>query len=295
MRANWALEVGIEQSWADLRNTYSTLFPNQEVHALTFGGVFQETYVGRNNDYILEGTQDAANLACGLMVTKPEWDAQVIKDGLTAGFIGIKPYPDLATQSCSEPGIYDFLPKSHLAVLNEASGILMLHLPRAGRLADPDNIRELLEISKDYPYIKVIVAHIGRSFCLPTAQAGLPQVVNRTGILFDTSANLNSDVFRFALDTIGPDRILFGSDLPITIMRGVREHVGDKYINYTDAPYSWNNNRKSAEEESEYTYFVYEELRAIIRAVEQGGFGKEAMEKIMHSNAEHLLAGLGVS
>jgi uncharacterized protein len=291
-KANWALEVGIEQSWDDLRDTYGALFPDRAVSPLAFGGVFQETHVERNNDYILSGVADAKNSSWGLMVTRPEWDAQVVRDGLSAGFVGIKPYPDLALPSLAEPSIYDFLPKSHLAILDEAAGVLMLHLPRAGRLADPDNIRELLEISNDYPRIKMIVAHIGRSFCLPTAKIGLPHFVESTRIRFDTSANLNSDVFRFALDTLGPDRILFGSDLPITLMRGVREHVGDKYINYTDAPYSWNRDRKLPEEEANYTYFLYEELRALVTVVEKGGFGKEAMKKIMYSNAARILPGL---
>lgn len=291
LKTNWALEVGVEQSWADLRQAYSTLFADREVRPLAFGGVFQETDIGRNNDYVLKGAQDARNLACALMVTKPEWDAEMIRQGLSAGYVGIKPYPDLALPSSTE-SIYEFLPKAHLDALDEASGILTLHLPRAGRLADLDNIRELLEITNQYPRIKMIVAHIGRSFCLPTAQAGLPQFVNSPGIFFDTSANLNSDVFRFALDTIGPDRILFGGDLPITTMRGVREHIGDNYINYTDAPYSWNVNRKSPEEEANYTYFLYEELRALIRAVEHGGFGRRAMEKIMYSNGAGILPGL---
>jgi uncharacterized protein len=290
LRANWALEVGVAQSWESLRKTYGVLLPDQKVYTLAFGGVFVETDLERNNDYVLAGTLDTVNNAQGLLVTRPEWDADTIAEALSKGFIGVKPYPDLAPQS--DPGIYDFLPKSHLKALDDAAGILMLHLPRHGRLTDPDNLRELLEISEAYPRVRIVVAHIGRSFCLPTAKSGLPHLLDHPGILFDTAANLNSEVFRFALDTVGPDRLVYGSDLPITLMRGVREHVGDKYINYTDAPYSWNVNMKSADEESRYTYFLYEELRAIIKAVDDGGFGADAMEKIMFSNSAKLL-GLG--
>jgi uncharacterized protein len=283
------LEVGVELTWETLRDTYKLLFPRQKASVLTFGGVFKEIDVERNNEYILSGTVNAENHAYGLFVTRPEWNPGVIADALARGFRGIKPYPDLAPTDSLEISIYDFLPHSHLAALNERSGILMLHLPRKGRIADPDNIRELLEITEAYPSIKVIVAHIGRAFCLPTAQQGLPFFRDCSRIYFDTSANLNSDVFEYALETIGPDRILFGSDLPITLMRGVREHVGDNYINYTDAPYSWNVNRKSPEEEASYTYFLYEELRAIIDAVKRTGLGVETMEKILCSNSAKIL------
>jgi len=162
-------------------------------------------------------------------------------------------------------------------------------LPRAGRLADPDNIRELTEIAERYPTVRLIVAHIGRAFCLPTARAGLPHFANRPGVYFDTAANLNAEVFEYALDTVGPDRLLFGSDLPITMMRGVREHIGDKYANYTDAPYSWNVSRKSLEEEASYTFYLYEEIRALTRAIERCGLGREAAEKVFCTNSAKLL------
>lgn len=289
MAANWALEVGIEQSWEQLHEVYRVLFPKQKVFTLAFGGVFKEVDIERNNDYVLDGISDPGNNACGLIVTRPEQDASEIADAMTRGYLGIKPYPELAPDECAGPSIFDFVPRSHLAVLNELGGILMLHLPRKNRLADPDNVREILEISDEFPAIKMIIAHIGRSFCLPTVKQGLPHFVDRENIYFDTSANLNTDVFRYAFETIGADRLLYGSDIPITLMRGVREHIGDKYINYTDAPYSWNVNRKSPQEEANYTYFLYEEIRAIIKAVDASGAGEDAIEKIMYTNAAKLL------
>ncbi|MDO8683488.1 MAG: amidohydrolase family protein [Armatimonadota bacterium] len=289
LKANWALEVGVAQSWENLLNNRGTLFPRQEVLSLVFGGVFKETDIEANNDYILAGALKSENNAKALLVTRPEWSQSEIAEFISKGFVGVKPYPDLVPNDTQDISIYDFISKLHLKVVDELHGILMLHLPRAGRIADPYNIKELLEISESFPNIKIVVAHIGRAFCLPTAKEGLPHFVNSPRIHFDTSANLNSDVFQYALETIGPDRLLYGSDLPITLMRGVREHVGDKYINYTDAPYSWNVNRKTPEEEAKYTFFIYEEIRALIRAVEKSGLGAEAIEKIMYSNNAELL------
>jgi len=289
LKGNWAMDVGIEQSWESLRANRQRLFPGQKVGALVFGNVFKEVDIAANNAYVLQGCREPANRACALFTVRPEWPAAVVEQALQDGFLGIKPYPDLAPADTLEVSIFQFLPREHLRVLDSAGGILMLHLPRAGRLADPDNIREILTIHGEFPNVRMIVAHVGRCFCLPTAQRGLPQVAEAKDILFDISANLNADVFRFALDTVGPERLLFGSDLPITLMRGVREHVGERYINFTDGDYPWNTNRKSPEEEANYTFYLYEELRALKRAVDAAGLGTEAIRQILYTNSSRLL------
>ena len=286
---SWAAEVGTVQSWEELADNRRTLFPDQRVTSLVFGCPARETDIEANNAYVLQGASDPVNNAEALYMTRPELPASAIADAIGAGFLGIKPYPSLSPEGSLEVSIYDFLPREHLSVLNELHGILMLHLPRVGRLGDPDNIREALEIYEAYPSIKMVIAHIGRAYCLPTAERGLPHFADATGLYFDTSANLNPDVFECALETVGPERLLYGSDLPIMMMRGVREYEGERYINYTDGPYSWNVNRKSPEEEAKYTYYLYEELRAILKAVERTGAGKDAVTKIMYSNAAKLL------
>ena len=289
LRRNWAMEVDSAQSWQQLRDTYRLLFPEQEVETLAFGNVYREVNIEANNHYVGTGASDRNNRAWALLVTRPEWETGRIEEAMSRGFIGIKPYPDLVLQESEEVSIFDFVTHSQLAVVDKLGGIMMLHLPRHGRLGDPENIREVLEIHETYPAIKLILAHIGRAYCLPTAERGIPHFVSMPNIYFDTAANLNPDVFQYVLEQVGPQRLLFGSDLPITMMRGMREHVGERYINYTNGNYTWNTNRKSAQEEAKYTYFLYEELRALIQAVKRAGLGLEAMEQILYRNGAELL------
>lgn len=285
----WAVEAGIFQTWPQLRARYQALFPKRQVDALVFGGVYREQHIEGENDYVRLGMADAANASKGLFVTRPEWPADRIAEAMADGFLGIKPYPDLAPQGAEDAAIWDFAPHEHLTVLDSLKGVMMLHLPRPGRIGDPRNISELRELRQRYPSVRLIVAHIGRSYCLPTALAGLPHFVDDPGVYLDTAANLNADVFQYALETIGPDRILFGTDMPVTMMRGVREHIGERYFNYTDGDFSWNMNRKSPEEEARYTFFLYEEIRAIIAAIERSGMGKDELAKVMYGNAARLL------
>jgi hypothetical protein len=41
--------------------------------------------------------------------------------------------------------------------------IAMLHVPRAGRLRDPSNLEQIIEIERRYPNVKLIVAHVWRA------------------------------------------------------------------------------------------------------------------------------------
>ncbi len=284
-----AIQAAAPQSWEDYRAATKMLFPDKQVSCLAFGFVYKEIDTHRENEYVLSGIRDAANAAGGLFVTRPSWDSDLIAEAFSAGFLGIKPYPDLAPQDTLEGSIYDFLPRNHLRTLDQLGGILMLHLPRAGRIADPDNIREVLEIYEAFPNIRIVLAHIGRAYCLPTAKKGLHHLVDAEGILFDTAANLNADVLEYALDTVGPGRMLYGSDLPVMLMRGIREHVGEDYINYTDAAHSWKASRKSPAVEAGYTYFLYEELKAIITAIKRCGLEQDAIDRVFYSNGNRLL------
>ncbi len=288
-KSMWAIEVAQQNTWEELNRTLATLFPEQKSGVVAFASVAREVDIESANQYVLEGIADRSNNAFGLFATRPLWDARLICSAMARGFKGIKPYPDLAMPDTLELSIYDFLPREHLLALDEFAGILMLHLPRSGRLADLDNIREVLEISDEFPNISIILAHVGRAYALPTAERGLPHFADRPKIYFDTSANLNADVFECALDIIGPGRLLYGSDLPVTLMRGVREHLGETYVNYTDGPYSWNTDRRSPAEEANYTYYLYEELRAFIQAVRKLGLGREAIEQVLYSNCARLL------
>jgi uncharacterized protein len=175
-------------------------------------------------------------------------------------------------------------------VLNERHAWVTLHVPRAGRLADPRNIAEVQEIRRRYPAIILVIAHLGRCYTLAQAQAALPQLADDAGLYFDSSAVLNRDVYRFALETLGPDRILYGTDNPVFYMRGRRQFTETGYVNRTDYPFFFNQTREPPEIESRYALMMYEDLLAIRWACEQVGLGREEVASIFHDNAQRLMA-----
>lgn len=288
-RTDWASEVAGPESLQHAALGYSLLFPGREVCYLAFGVPHRECRLEENNAYLsrgLEGTSSAA-----LALTDPQWSAERVAEALRAPrIIGIKPYQDLLPNFTGEDvSVFDFCPHEHLDVLNERGAWLTLHLPRRERLAAPENITEVREIRRRYPRVILVIAHVGRSYAGRYAREGLPALAEDEGIFFDTSALLNPAVYALAMDRIGPQRLLFGSDFPILYMRGRRCWEGDRYINLTSGDYSWNVNREPPEVEATYTLFIYEALAACVDMARCLGYGEAELEAMLHGNARCLV------
>jgi hypothetical protein len=102
-----------------------------------------------------------------LYVTRPEWTAEEFEQRvLASGAKGAKVYLNFSPMyiPSNEIRIFDFIPHHQLEVLNQHGWVLMLHIPRAGRLGDPVNIAEMIELNRKYPKVKTIIAHIGRAY-----------------------------------------------------------------------------------------------------------------------------------
>jgi ribosomal protein S18 acetylase RimI-like enzyme len=112
---------------------------------------------------------------------------------------------------------------------------------------------------------------------------------------FDISANTNSTVFKQLIETVGPDRILFGSDLPILRMRMRRICEGGIYVNlvpkglYGDVSGDKNMREVDEVESKKLTFFLYEEILAFLEAAEKTGLTKKDIEKVFYTNAVNLI------
>ena len=295
-RQYWVNEANEPITADQAQHCYATVFPGRDFSCLCFGSP--------DLDYDLEQCNTRLQGEClrrgwhCLSVVLPQWSADRLAEELNKPRVmGVKPYYTLIGNDSTtrdrylEASIFDFLPHHQLEVLNERRAWVTLHVPKADRLEHPANIAEIREIRRRYPHVRLVIAHLGRCYTLPHAQAALPQLADDDGLYFDSSAVMNPDVHRFALETIGPKRILYGSDNPIFYMRGRRQYEGRTYINRTSYPFFFNRNRESPEVEATYTLYMYEELLALRKACEQLGFGSNEVEALFYGNAHRLLGG----
>jgi sugar (pentulose or hexulose) kinase len=293
-RQYWVAEVSEPLPADDAQRCLSIVYPGRQVTCVAMGSPDLEFDLEAENTY--NQAECARRGWWSLALLRPQWSAERVAAELDKpGVIGVKPYYSLIGRNPHtrdehlEAGIFDFLPHHALEVLNERHAWVTLHVPKADRLGHPDNIRQIREIRRRYPQVVLVIAHLGRCYTEPHAQEALPQLADDPGIYFDNSAVLNPYVHRLALQVIGPERILYGTDNPVFFMRGRRQWRGRTYINRTSYPFHFNQHREPPEMEAQYTLYMYEALRALKDACRQLGIQRDRIEAIFSANARRLI------
>jgi predicted TIM-barrel fold metal-dependent hydrolase len=159
---SWPELVALDNSIEDLQETYRLMFPGKEVNALMF---LNNACTEEANGYVADCARRSGFPA--LYFSHPSQSADEVEEKIRAGgFLGIKSYLDFAPAyiPSGEIRIFDFFPKHQLERMDKLGAIVMLHIPRSGRLKDPVNLAQIAEIKREFPNVRLIVAHIGRAY-----------------------------------------------------------------------------------------------------------------------------------
>ncbi|MFV0400224.1 MAG: amidohydrolase family protein [Oscillospiraceae bacterium] len=292
---NWPNLVAEENPIEDLLETYRILLPDKAVTPLIFGQPSLDYDVGRNNRYIADCGKEYGFPA--LYLSRPEESAEELEKQLEeSGFQGVKVYLNFSPPyiPADEIRIFDFLPHHQLELLDARGAVVMLHIPRPGRLRDPVNLAQMLEIDRRYPRIRLIIAHVGRAYAEEDLGDALERLAD-SHMWMDFCANTNQQVFEAAIRHLGPKRLLFGSDLPILRMRMRRIVENGSYINvvprglYGDVSGDAHMREVDGGEAEGLTFFFYEEIAAMRRAAENMQLDRGDIEKMFCGNAVGLL------
>lgn len=288
IHSDWAFECGLYLTMEEALQRAKMLFPGIDYSLAGFPWPIREANLEKNNAYLIKKNEEGT--AFPFMGVRPEWDPDYLEEQLPH-FCGFKPYPDfVAHYKGAENSIFDFLPHSHLSVLDRHKKAVVLHLPRKDRLADANNVRELLEIRQKYPDITIIIAHLGRSFCPIYLEKGLSQMgADVDGFYFDTAAVINPAVYRLAFDRLDCQKILYGTDAPLMYWHGKRRWTETTYENLCREDYSWNRHAEGVEMEQSYTFILYEQLKNILDTMDSFGFSMDEKIGFFGENAKCIL------
>ena len=293
--ATWIDLVADEMTSENLLDTFRVLFPANHVTPLVFGGIKHD--LDQCNEYVHASAMQYGFPA--LYRSEYCMDADELEENVKkGGFLGLKPY----ITNCppyippAEIRIFDYLPKEHLEIADRNGWIVMLHIPRAKRLRDEVNVAQLMKIEARYPNLKLIVAHVGRAYSKQDLGDAFDVLCNTKHMLFDFTANLCDDAIKACIDAVGTKRLMFGSDLPIAIMRmyrvtdenGVYYNVSPRglYGDVSDDPHM----RET--DEPNVTLMIYEQLRALKRCARDLHLTDSQIEDIMYGNAKNLIGGV---
>jgi hypothetical protein len=294
--------VALDNSIEDLQATYRLMFPDKSVLPLIFGlAVSPKDNLEAGNRYVRECAENRCISA--LIFADPTWSATELEEKIASGhFLGAKVYLTRSDPKIAENDIqiYDFLPRHQLKVLDKRGWIVMLHIPRRERLRDRANLKQLVEIEKNYPNVKLIIAHVGRAYCPEDVGDAFEVLAESRNMMFDISANTSAENFERLIRAVGPRRILFGSDLPITRMRMRRICEHGVYVNvvpkglYGDVSADPHMREVEGDDAARLTFFMYEEIRAFRQAALKTGLGSSDINDVFYRNSAEMLCQAGM-
>jgi len=200
-------------------------------------------------------------------------------------FAGIKPYHCYAARADTmQSKIEEFAPEWMWELCHQTRGVLMLHIVRDRAISDSENQASLRRLCRAYPDCRVVLAHIARSFNYRHFAEGVSLLRELDNVWLDTSAITETPALQQSLETLGPRRVLFGTDYPVSDLRGKCTATGDRFLWLHPETTSI-----ASPEESPLTLVGIESLLCLREACENSGLTTGDLEMIFRENARELL------
>jgi hypothetical protein len=275
--------------FADLERDLAETYPGRKTLAVCFGFPDPRYDLRRNNEYVAAHCDGRRFFGLRLFDAAKDTPEGVRADLASGAFLGLKPYPDYARKAdFFSIEIPEMLPAAAMEIVDECGAIVVLHLPRKDRLADPLNQRQIVELCRRYPRARIVLAHIGRAYYLKNIRGNLEALKDLPNLYFDCAMLNNADVLAYAFRELRPESLLYGTDIPLGLAPGKSVEINDQYAYVTPVP--WKLSVTDVQRKIVFTSFVYEELRALRAAVERCGIGPAFVRGLFHDNGMRLLA-----
>lgn len=189
------------------------LWDEKIINQVIFGFPFNGVAIASANRYI-QATCEKDHSFIPFLLGDPENTNYTIEELRKGYWKGLKMYAYQLNPPASR--IIDFLPEAILKEIDDLGLPVILHLPNG---LDQE-LAELIFMAKVFPEVKFIVAHFGFLRNDSEAAGTLEAVKNHTNIVLDTSVYDNETVMACGFKTLGPERIIYGSDQPFNLIRG---------------------------------------------------------------------------
>ena len=273
---------------SDLEHDLEDSYPGRETYAVCMGWPVPQYDRAKNNEYIVASCKGQRFFPLRLYAPR-ETDMTVLEEEIVnAGFIGLKPYPRYVEKPAEmEVEIHEMFPPAIGDLADRLGLIVMMHIPRKGRLADPVNQKQIVEVCEKYPNARFVLAHIGRAYFLKNIVGHLDKLVGLPNLYYDLAMLNNWEVLEYLFRSVSREKILYATDTPIALAPGKSIEINDQYTYVTPVP--WELSISDDHKKVIFTSFLYEELRAIKKAMKRLSLGDDFAEGIFFENGWGLL------
>lgn len=270
--------------WSEFQQQIGQMMPGRQIDGLAFG--FPATTVDFEAANVFVAAECRAAKARGQMLIQPGMNADFIRQEVQRlGFVGLKPYHLFATEKPTfDAQILSFLTESHMQVADELGLSITLHIVRGQALADRSNQEVLRRYATNYPNAKLILAHAARGFNPHHTITGIHALRGLANIWFDTSAVTDAGAIETIVRTCGHKQVLYGSDFPVSHLRGRCVALGDSFLWLSPE----NTKLDAAYAHVQFSLVGLESLRTLKVAAMSLGHSDEQVEDIFLNNAARL-------
>jgi len=282
----------VQYTIEELKQDLAELYPGRDCYALCFGTPRRELNTYNNNEYVAKSCDHKHFFSLRLL--RPEEDPKVVTEDIRKKrFLGFKPYLNYVDKEVEDVEINDMLPARIMEVADKFGLIVTLHIPRKARLADPLNQRQIVALAEHYPGAKIVLAHIGRAYFLKNIVGHLDKIRDFPNIYYDLAMLNNWEVLEYLFHNVEPYKILYGTDTPIALAPGKSVEINNQYAYITPGPWEAGTVIMDESKKLIYTSFVYEEIRAIKKAVGRLNLSGSFVEGLFYCNGMKLLERTG--
>jgi hypothetical protein len=264
------------------------MFPQQTHHLLVFGLPDPSGFT--SNEYLAEECRKRSNLYPLYIPDMHASEEQVrgtVRDG---GYYGFKPYWNLVNWKPRQDDVtvMDMLPAPYMRVADDWGLMIMLHIPGSQRLLSEQNILDIQALSKGYPNAKIIIAHTGRSYDVRFIKGKIERISELPNVYFDTSFVMDSLVYKVFFDHVDPAKVMYGTDLPISEVRGKRVWINNAWVDVSRDRLSWTASQDLAHP-VQGTFMSYEMIRAMRDGAAEAGLSDKDLRPIFFDNGMRLI------
>ncbi|MDZ4860787.1 MAG: amidohydrolase family protein [Candidatus Hydrogenedentes bacterium] len=278
----------VHYDFDDLSHDLDAAYPGRETSAVCFGMPIVGYDTALNNHYIGEASDNKRFFGLRLLDLENDSPDALRQDLESGKFAGVKPYPDYVRKpDVNAVEIHEMLPDWVMQPVNDLGLLVMLHIPRKARLADPLNQQQLVELCTRYPRAQIVLAHIGRAYYLKNVIGNLDSLKNLPNLYYDLAMVNHWEVMEHLFATVDAKKILYASDIPIALAPGKSVEINNQYTYVTPVP--WALSISDEHKKLQFTGFLYEELRAIKKAVERLDTPRAFVEDLFYNNGMALL------
>jgi glutamate-1-semialdehyde 2,1-aminomutase len=258
------------------------LVPGRKMEGLFFPFPHAQVDVDAANAFLREELKRRPG-SRGQMLITPGQKPELIRETVRRfGFVGLKCYHVYSPHRPTfDSLIEEFLPEEQVRIAHQESLSITLHMVRSRALADPANQATIRRYCERFPHMRLILAHAARGFNPHHTILGIEALRGVDNVWFDTSAVTDCGAIEAIINTLGHKRVLYGSDFPVSHLRGRCVWLGDSFL-WISAE---NTNLDAAYGRVELALVGHESLRTLKAAAMSTRLSDKQVEDIFHGNA----------